>query len=173
MVYTMGKKFILTAGVFISIFILLYSLYAWSPPNVLMIEEVKTGEILWQQPIEKEEWFRHEYVHSVEKSKVIEKFKFSSDGEMLAMESWTRSFGAGMPYEQRGTVEFIDGYYVLSDLNDPIEVLHMIPSHLQLHTFHFNEEEIVLSEPPFKRNHIKIEVVQLSIIERISYIFSR
>ena len=133
-------------------------LYLPSPHKFLVIEEVKTGDILWQREIKPNDWFRHEYIHSVEQSLVIEKFKIDETGQIFAMESWTRSFGAGMPYEQKGTVEMKDGFYILKDLYDPIDVIHMMPSHLHLHTFHFKEEEVVLSEPPYTRNHIKFAI---------------
>lgn len=167
-VATMKKIYFVLAGFFTSLSLLLYIIYIMNPAHLLIIEAVKTGDILWQQPIQEEDWFHHEYIHSVEKSKVIEKFKLGSNGQILAMESWTRSFGAGLPYEQKGTVEHIDGYYVLKDLNDPLEHLNMIPSHLYLHTFHFKEEEVILSELPFKKNLIKIQTKERTVFERIA-----
>lgn len=150
---------IVTFCIIISTFLLL-SLP--SPHKALVIEERKTGKIFWQREIEANDWFRHEYIHSVEKSLVIEKFMVDDTGQIFAMESWTRSFGAGLPYEQKGTVEMVDGFYILKDLYDPIDVIHMMPSHLHRHTFHFKEEEVVLSEPPYTRNVIKFEVRDLN-----------
>jgi hypothetical protein len=147
----------------LSLLLLIAIFLSWkSPYRVLVIEEVKSGDTLWQREINEEDWFRHEYIHSVEKSIVIEKFKLAEGGRILAMESWTRSFGAGMPYEQKGTVEMKDGFYILKDLKDPIDVIHMQPSHLYPHHFYFKEEEVVLSEPPYKRNHIKFEVREMN-----------
>ncbi|WP_161568254.1 DUF1850 domain-containing protein [Anaerobacillus alkaliphilus] len=130
--------------------------------EVLVIEEAKTGNILWAHEISRDEWFHHQYIHSVEKSLVIEKFKLGYSGTIFAMESWTRSFGAGLPYELKGDLEMKDGFYILKNIYDPIDVLHMQPSHLQMHTFHFRETEIVLSEPPFSRTHIKFYVKNMS-----------
>ncbi|TMW72334.1 DUF1850 domain-containing protein [Alteribacter natronophilus] len=148
-------------------------LYAISPEQVLEIEKVESNKVLWQAPIEPEVWFHHEYIHSVEKSKVMEKYKLASDGQLYAMESWTRSFGAGLPYEDRGTAEIVDGWYILKDLYSPLEELRMLPSHLHLHTFHYGDEELVLSDPPFKRTHIRIHVSRLSAFERITWLFTR
>ena len=156
--------FIITSFILISACLLLF---LPSHHKALVIEEKKTGNILWQREIKPDDWFRHEYIHSVEQSLVIEKFMVDKDGQIFAMESWTRSFGAGMPYEQRGTVEMVDGFYILKDLYDPIDVIHMMPSHLHRHTFHFKEEEIVLSEPPYTRNVIKFEVRKLNWYEYI------
>ncbi|MCT8136892.1 DUF1850 domain-containing protein [Anaerobacillus sp. CMMVII] len=127
-----------------------------SPHRLLVIEEAKTGKVLWQEEIFASEWFHHEYIHSVEKSIVIEKFKIDDTGQIFAMESWTRSFGAGLPYELKGNLQITDGYYILKDIYEPIEILHMQPSHLHLHTFHFRDEVLVLSEPPYTRTHLKI-----------------
>jgi hypothetical protein len=153
------KKFILSTC---CIFLIFVNLNITSPYKVLVIEEAKSGKVLWQNEIEKEDWFRHEYIHSVEKSLVIEKFKMGDGGQIFAMESWTRSFGAGLPYEFKGTVEIKDGFYILKDLYEPIDVLHMQPSHLHLHTFHFKDEVIVLSEAPYTRNHLKFHIKNLS-----------
>jgi hypothetical protein len=152
------KRKKVSIGIIIFLLLIISVMLLPSSHKLLVIEEVRTGKILWQHEIETEEWFRHEYIHSVEKSIVIEKFKLDESGQILAMESWTRSFGAGMPYEQKGTVEMKDGFYILKDLNDPINVIHMQPSHLYQHTFHFKEEKVLLSEPPYTRNLLRIEV---------------
>lgn len=167
----MKDKFIITASVIISAGIILAVLIVIAPSYQLVIEEKQTGYELWSLPVQEGDWFRHEYLHSVEKSKVIEKFKLGAEGQILAMESWTKSFGAGLPYENKGTVEQIDGYYVLKDISEPVEVLHIIPSHLYLHTFHLGDTEVVLSEPPFKRTLLLIEIRKLTIRERAGYYF--
>lgn len=151
------------------IFLVLFLLSKSSPHNLLIIEEAKTGKILWENEILATEWFHHEYIHSVEKSKVIEKFQVDDTGQIFVMESWTRSFGAGLPYDFKGTVEITDGYYILKDLYEPIDVLDMQPSHLYLHTFHFRDEVVILSEPPFTRNHLKFHIKSMSWYE---FIFS-
>jgi hypothetical protein len=136
-----------------------------SPHKMLVIEEAKTRGILWQNRILADEWFWHEYIHSVEKSLVIEKFKVDRTGQIFAMESWTRSFGAGLPSQFKGTVEIIDGFYIMKDLHEPIDVLHMQPSHLHSHTFHFRDKVVVLSEQPYTRTHIKFYIKSLSWFE--------
>ncbi|PYZ92683.1 hypothetical protein CR194_13560 [Salipaludibacillus keqinensis] len=164
------KKIIVPTSIGILFFtgLWMYFLVQSSPSHMLIIEERNSGNTLWQKPINEDEWFRHEYIHSVEKSKVIEKFKLGPDGQMLAMESWTRSFGAGLPFEHKGEVERVDGYYVIRNIQDPLDELTMLPSHLQLHTFHFQEEEVILSEEPFRRNLITIKTSPLTMFERLT-----
>ncbi len=153
--------------------VLIFFIFLNHPTYVLQIEKVETGEILWESEIEKEEWFAHEYIHSVEKSPVIEKFKFDKSGEILTMESWTKSFGAGLPYERKGTVDMIDGYFVIKDLNRPIHggSLMMQPSDLFPHKFYFQDEELMLSEAPFVKNAIEIKVVEMNGFQSLVHLF--
>lgn len=140
-----------------------------SPYKTLVIEDIKTEEILWHKDILTEEWFEHQYIHSVEKSPVIEKFKVDKSGQILTMESWTKSFGAGLPYERQGTTAMVDGFFVLKELNRPIHggVLQIQPSSLYPHTFHFKKNVVVLSEPPYSSTRIKIEVKHKSWANKI------
>lgn len=134
----------------------------------LVIEEYSTNNILWKDRIKAEEWFHHQYIHSVEKSIVIEKFKVDKHGQIIAMESWTRSFGAGLPSQEKGIVEMKDGFFILREINEITDPIHMIPSHLYEHTFHFKEDEIFLSEEPFRRNHIIISVKKDSLFHYLT-----
>lgn len=153
--------------VFFLFFLILVFLNISSPHKLLVIEEAKTGKVLWKNEISAEDWFHHEYIHSVEKSLVIEKFKMDHTGQIFAMESWTRSFGAGLPYELKGTVEIVDGYYISKELYEPVDILHMQPSHLHSHTFHFRDEVIVLSEAPFTRTHLRFYIKSMNWFEYI------
>nr|WP_236838752.1 DUF1850 domain-containing protein [Caldalkalibacillus salinus] len=161
--------FIITLTTVLLCLLLTVFLHVFSPDTVLVIEDVKSGQILWQEDIQAGEWFYHEYLHSVEKSPVIEKFKVNRAGEILTMESWTKSFGAGLPYEQQGTVEMVDGFYVLKDLHRPIHggAFLMQPSNKYPHTFHFRDHRIMLSEEPYASTRIKIEVRHLTWLEAI------
>ncbi|MFS0724654.1 DUF1850 domain-containing protein [Paenibacillus sp. 1P07SE] len=142
-----------------------------SPYNWLMIEDYKSGTVLWKHEIEAGEWFSHRYIHSVERSPVIEKFQFDDRGRLCTMESWTRSFGAGLPYELQGETERIDGYYVSRELNRLVGSggIRMLPSSLFPHAFYFREEEILLSEAPYAGNRITIFVKPMTWLESISY----
>lgn len=146
-----------------------------SPYKLIFIEDVRTNNVLWKSDIKTDEWFHHQYIHSVEKTIVIEKFRVDHTGEILTMESWTRSFGAGLPFEQQGTVEIKDGYYILRDLNRPIHggVLLMKPSTLYPHSFHFRELELSLSEPPYAGTVIKIDVKQANWLQAFLYLLTR
>ncbi len=133
------------------------------PQHLLVISDMNTGETLWESDIKQGETFFHEYIHSVEKSPVKEVFQYSSTGEVMTMESWTKSFGAGLPYQREGDVEMKDGYYVLKNLNRPVHggALRMKPSSLYPHTFYFRDQTIYLSKEPFVTKIIEINVIDL------------
>ncbi len=163
------KKALLTSDAFflkimtIVAFIILV-LIGWSlfnqPYFQLIITDMKSNEVLWKSDISKGDTFSHQYIHSVEKSPVKEVFQFSASGKLLTMESWTKSFGAGLPYQREGDVSMRDGYYVLQNLNRPIHggVLRMKPSDLYPHTFTFQDQTFHLSEKPFVKRIIEINV---------------
>jgi len=134
------------------------------PHYMLVISEMNSDEELWMGEIEKGQRFSHRYIHSVEKSPVKEVFQFSDAGEIVTMESWTKSFGAGLPYQKQGEVDVKDGYYIMKNLNRPVHggILRMKPSDLYPHTFSFQEETFYLSEEPFVNKIIEIDVKTLS-----------
>ncbi|WP_163539081.1 DUF1850 domain-containing protein [Gracilibacillus sp. YIM 98692] len=145
------------------LFLLYVFIHMQSPRYVLFIMEEKTEDILWSSLVKKNEWFEHEYIHSVEKSPVIEKFRVTSSSDIVIMESWTKSFGAGLPYEHEGTVELKNGFYITKDLNRPIHggALIMKPSDLYPHVFRFQDQELFLSEEPFVKKIIRIDVQKI------------
>ncbi|SFM42178.1 protein of unknown function [Gracilibacillus orientalis] len=161
--------------IFIVIIMLLLSWFLWHRAHyLLVISDMNTEETLWSSEIDQGESFFHEYIHSVEKSSVKEVFQFSSTGELLTMESWTKSFGAGMPYQRKGDVEIKDGYYIMKNLNRPVHggVLRMKPSTLYPHTFSFRDQTIYLSKEPYVKRIIEINVIELSWWEGILRFFT-
>lgn len=136
---------------------------------MLQIVSMRSGATLWEAPIEAGERFSHRYIHSVERSEVREVFTVRETGDIVAMESWTRSFGAGLPYERKGEVSLEQGYYVLRNIEQTVDQLHMMPSHLFPHTFHFKNITIDLHDRPFVRNLLTIRVVPISHWKQLIY----
>ncbi|WP_162297955.1 DUF1850 domain-containing protein [Halalkalibacillus sediminis] len=159
-----NKKFIAVLLIILLTVAIVFFLNTKSPYKKIVIEDIHTGDTMWQEEVEKGDWFSHRYIHSVEKSPVEEKFKVDEDWVILTMESWTKSFGAGLPYERKGDVEMKDGYYILRNLNRPVHggVLRMQPSELFPHSFFFEEQEVVLSEPPYSDTQILIEIQDMT-----------
>ncbi|RPF53310.1 DUF1850 domain-containing protein [Aquisalibacillus elongatus] len=168
-----NKKF----GLFLLAFILTVAtavlLYMNDSGKKLVIEDLQNGDIMWQEQVNQEDWFSHRYIHSVEKSPVIEKFKIDQDWTILTMESWTKSFGAGLPYEDKGDVEMKDGFFVIQNLNRPVigGELKFQPSHLYPHTFHFEDQEVTLSEPPYSDTQILVTIKDETFWDWIKFSF--
>ncbi|MGP4042176.1 DUF1850 domain-containing protein [Gracilibacillus sp. D59] len=147
------------------VFLLVAGLLLFVPSHYqLVVRDMTTKGILWTDTIVKGDRFSHRYIHSVEKSPVKEVFEFSDAGKLMTMESWTKSFGAGLPYQRIGEVSLQDGYYVLKNINRPIheDVLRIKPSDLYPHTFSFQNQTIYLSKQPFVGRVIEIDVIRSS-----------
>ncbi|GEL77808.1 DUF1850 domain-containing protein [Tenuibacillus multivorans] len=168
-----NKKFIITLVMIIMVVTTVVLLFMNTTGKKLVIEDLHNGDILWQEEVHRGDWFSHRYIHSVERSPVEEKFKIDEDWVILTMESWTKSFGAGLPYEYKGDVKMEDGYFIIQNLNRPVfgGELKMQPSHLYPHAFHFKDQEVTLSEPPYSDTQILIEVQDMNIWDRIKLLF--
>ncbi|PZD96161.1 hypothetical protein DNH61_09655 [Paenibacillus sambharensis] len=130
------------------------------PGSSLKLEIVKasTDDVLWQTPIQEGEKLYYQYIHSVELSPVIEYYTADQDLGLIAVESRTRSFGAGLPYAFKGDTELADGFYIMKNLNEPIGELHMQPSYLYPFTLHIREESVLLHRPPYARTHLILRI---------------
>ncbi|WP_212567933.1 DUF1850 domain-containing protein [Bacillus alkalicellulosilyticus] len=112
----------------------------------------------WETPIQEGDWFSLEYIHSVEKSLVKEKYKINENNQIIAMESWTKSFGAGLP-TYSDDMELIDGFFVMRNEHQ-VDFLNIKPSRLHDHFFYFGEEAIELSSDELNREYIRLHVVK-------------
>ncbi|MFC0559433.1 DUF1850 domain-containing protein [Halalkalibacter alkalisediminis] len=114
--------------------------------------------VFFETPIKPDQTFYHEYVHSVELSPVREYFKIDERYNMIATESWTQSFGAGLPYEKKDEFEMRDGFFVITQ-ERLIEHLNLLPSHLFPHAFYVGEERVDLSGE-LNGKRIRIQVIK-------------
>ncbi|CAM4392383.1 DUF1850 domain-containing protein [Paenibacillus tarimensis] len=134
--------------------------WGMQPGSSCMLEIVKasTGEVLWQTSIQEGEKLYYRYIHSVELSPVIEYFTADQALGLVAVESRTRSFGAGLPYTSKGDTELAGGYYTMKNLYEPVGELHMQPSYLHPFTLHIREKSVRLHEPPYARTHLILRI---------------
>ncbi|MFD0959888.1 DUF1850 domain-containing protein [Paenibacillus chungangensis] len=126
----------------------------------LQIVRADSGKVLWSDNVQPGEVFLVRYVHSVELSPVLEFFMVGDDGEIVATESRTRSFGAGLPHEKKGITELAGGYYVMRGLHEPVGELHVQPSYLHSHTLQFKGVTVHLNESPYAREHLIVRAQQ-------------
>lgn len=149
------KKALLFSSVFLSIISIALILHILKPDQHLLLVDDATDVVLHNIELDEGTQFSMTYTHSVERSAVTEIFEIR-DNEIYVMESYTESYGAGLPYE--GTVLEKDGRFVIKDINQHIESLVVRPSKLYPHDLTYNEERIMISDYPFRGKNIRIVV---------------
>ncbi|WP_332634461.1 DUF1850 domain-containing protein [Halalkalibacter flavus] len=157
----MSKKALLlsTAFLFLLIIIVLSKLSSIGKQEYFLQIYLPYNDIVfWEEKIQPHDTFYHEYLHSVELSPVREYFTIDEEFRMIATESWTKSFGAGLPYETKDNFEIVDGFFVIQDHRE-LEYLNILPSNLYRHSFYFGEESIDLSNE-LSGERIRIQVVK-------------
>ncbi|MDT8858674.1 DUF1850 domain-containing protein [Alkalihalobacillus sp. MEB130] len=145
-------------------FLFLFMIAIWTATSVkkqeyfLQIYLPYEDTVFFEAPIEQNDTFYHEYLHSVELSPVREYFKVDEHYKLIATESWTKSFGAGLPYETKDKLENIDGFFVIHEERE-LEYLNILPSHLYPHSFHFKDQSVDLSGE-LSGERIRIQIIE-------------
>jgi hypothetical protein len=142
-----SKKALLLSTAFLFLIIVIISvifLPVDKQEYVLQIYLPYAETVFWDEPVQPGDTFYHEYLHSVELSPVREYYKIDENYQMIATESWSKSFGAGLPYETKEKLERIDGFFVIHEERE-IEYLNILPSHLYPHSFFYREKTVDLS----------------------------
>lgn len=125
--------------------------------HYLQVYDENEQRVIWETPIKENETFYHEYFHSVSLTPVREYYRMDDEGNMVATESWVQSFGAGIPYEKKDKLLFIDGFYVLQ-AERKVEELTLLPSDLYSHHFYFQEDQLDLTA--FAGHKLRIRIVR-------------
>ncbi len=149
------KKTLLFSSVFLSIICIVLIFYILKPEQHLLLVDDQTGVVIHSIELDKGSTFSMTYTHSVERSDVTEVFEVR-DGDIYVMESYTESYGAGLPYE--GTVLEEDGRFAIKDINQQINDLVVRPSKLYPHYLTYGNEEILISDYPYQGKNIRIVV---------------
>ncbi|AXF56989.1 DUF1850 domain-containing protein [Salicibibacter kimchii] len=138
--------------------ILLLLIVFWEQTPKLQVVATETDDVLFEEEIQPGDTFYHEYIHSVMKTPIREVFEINDDFEVVPKETWTKAFGAGIPYESNETIRKEDGFYVIPDDGRVVEELRLIPSNLYTHTFQFKDERLYLSEMEENNRRVMIHV---------------
>lgn len=129
-------------------------------PLKIVIEDMNTEEELFIQDVEDGERFEVNYIHSVERSPVIEIFEVRGR-DIYTMESHTESFGAGMPYEG-DDVELTDGKFIIKNINRKVHggTLRIRPSSVFPHHIKIGNQDLIISEEPYKGRNLEVKVIK-------------
>lgn len=102
---------------------LFFSRYDLELAKILVIKNVSSGtENTLRLPNDR---FSIEYVHSVNKTRVVEEFRVDNDNRLALKAVRYSSLGVGMPYSpEEGTLAHENGEYILAGLN---RVFQQIP----------------------------------------------
>ncbi|KUG02995.1 hypothetical protein ASZ90_019607 [hydrocarbon metagenome] len=112
---TRNHKWLVVSAAGIIILILLTASMIQIP--ALVISEQRGDELLII-PLLNGRDFDYQYIHSVQKTPVQEHFTAAPDNQLLLTSTTYQSFGVGLPFMPgEGTLEHIDGKYVLSGIN--------------------------------------------------------
>lgn len=105
------------------------------PEFILLIE--KQGKTIFEKHLE-EPFFSLVFIHSVEQTKVEERFRVEPDGKLCLYECRYSSYGAGLPSDGGGGFALENGEFVLK-LDRKFERITLRVSHINGHGIVFND----------------------------------
>jgi hypothetical protein len=111
---------------------------------VLTLKHFQTDNILYSFPISEEDEFTVKWMHSVELTPWEEIFRIDDHHDMILDRTRFKQFGAGVPDQARGEVNYKDGYIVFNDINQTIALIPYGISTFAEHTLIFKDEAIKL-----------------------------
>ena len=88
------------------------------PVQCVVMTNVETDEVYFQQPLEADGVFSVSYIHSVNKSNVEEYYRLEDD-ELYLFRARYRAFGAGVAteLEEGQTLSYEDGYMIIENIH--------------------------------------------------------
>lgn len=105
------------------------------PESILLIE--KQGKIILEKRLN-EPFFSLVFIHSVEQTKVEERFRVETDGKLYLYECRYSSYGAGLSSDSGGGFVLENGEFVLK-LDRKFERITLRVSHIDGHGIVFND----------------------------------
>lgn len=124
-------------------------LFLLDVPVLYAIDEEEN--ILISERVDADTTFMSEYIHSVVKCPIIEKLEVNDQFEIVLMESWNCSFGAGIETESPpgATDRIEDGFYVIDNMNQVFTEISFHPVEMSDQILTIDDKEWNLSKEPF------------------------
>lgn len=132
--------------IFLMVIVIIFILVA-SRQEIFVLAEIEgKNEIVTSARAEKNLILEINFIHSVQKTPVIEELEF--DGEkFILLRTKYKSHGVGLPFmESDGNFREEDGYFIMDDMNRPIENLSLRTGVGTNLTIKLDGEEIKLYE---------------------------
>lgn len=95
---------------------------------MVVISEQKTGQVLYENAVKKNDQIEFHWMHSVENSPWEEIFTVENDGKLKLREMRFRTFGAGMPYFEEGEQKTENGFMIMSGMDKTFDSYDWIHS---------------------------------------------
>lgn len=132
-----------------------------SPEMTLQVSGLKTGRVLWEQPVAPGEWFSIEFMHSVARTPVRETFVLKDDGRIALVETVYFSLGAGLPFEAHGEEQFTigDGRMRITGFNRVFPEIILGVGRIARHTLIYRGKALPLARLAAPGTSLRIAVI--------------
>ncbi len=129
--------------------------------NKLVLIDDKTNKPISVYTFLKDNSFSVEFIHSVNKSKIIEFYKFDNKKNIILYKTIYYNFGAGVLTEIKDKWDLSygeDGSMIISNMDTKIDELIYIVGTISDHILKINDREIVLNKLFGKNRMIKFMI---------------
>ena len=143
--------------IFLAIVLITMALILTKKNKLILIND-KTHKKIASYSFKNNNLFSIEFIHSVNKNKIIEFYKFDNKKNIILYKTIYYSFGAGVETELENDEILTygdDGSMIISNINKKIDDLVYIVGTVYSHILKINNEEIVLDKIFGKNTHIK------------------
>ncbi|WP_059104504.1 DUF1850 domain-containing protein [Shouchella shacheensis] len=138
---------------------LLVTLLPFGPTETqwtLILREERQGERLYQSTVEAGDVLELSWIHSIEKTPWIERYRVKEDGTFVLNELVLQSFGAGTP-ANKGKLIMNDGLITMTNIEEAHEAIRWIHSHTA--EYRLKKNGAVILESSELPHHESIEMV--------------
>lgn len=128
----------------------------------LSFYDTKTNKKITSIDINKQATFSISFIHSVNKTNIIDYYSFDNNNSIILDKTNYKSFGAGVPTEINNTETFKkenDGSYTIENINKNLGTITLYLSDIYEHILKINEErEYHLWDLIGKRELVEIKI---------------
>ena len=161
-IFNHNKKAAAAAIVTAALFVLAAAVFLFvsvKNSDTLVIRNAETGQVYARYDCPDGTRFEVEFLHSVNKSPVIDVFE-ASDGIIRVAEARYYTFGAGMPteWDESWSVSYEDERITLTGLDIRQKEVTYIVGTVYDHILHINGQDIVLNEICGKNTKVTLKI---------------
>ncbi|MCT4619756.1 MAG: DUF1850 domain-containing protein [Marinisporobacter sp.] len=137
---------------------------------VLLLEDLKSSNIIFMHKISSYDQFTMHWMHSVELAPWEETFYVDNDDKIILDYTRFKAFGAGVPDGAGKKTVVKDGWIYFLEINQPMPNLAYGISNFAKHTFYFKDQTLKLYEMVPNDHPVKIYTKRISIL---SYLYQK